>query len=588
MKTTVQSVMPFRLRIIFCGFHCFLLLIIGRLFYWQVIKGGTLQAEAQAQYQRTRILQGQRGQVFTADNYLLVGNQPTYRLFVEPKLIDQAPNTLSALLTPLLLNDLESYQEATETAQKEIISTELGQTLEGKLNQSNQKWVSLMAKVSQPTKQKIDDLKLKGLGFDQYYTRWYPEASLAAQITGFVGKDKEGEDIGYFGVEGALEQELKARPSVSTQEKDALGWHLLGSNLEKTANPNGRDITLTIRRDIQQIAEAELKKGMEKYSPKSGEVIIMEPSTGKILALASFPQYEQQRFYKFEPELYKNPSFSSNYEPGSTFKTITVAAGIDAGVIKPETECPICDQARVIGKYTIKTWNNEYHPNTTMTQALAKSDNTAMMYITDLLGADTFVQYLKAFGLGTRTYAEIQEDTAAPFPQKWGPVELATASFGQGISVTSMQLIKAVSAIANQGVMMRPMIVEKASEPDLEREVITQPTIERAVIKPATAHTVTEMMITAASAGEAQWISSKTHTIAGKTGTSQVAVDGKYDPDKTIATFIGFAPPDKPRFIMLVKLVEPQSSPWAAETAAPLWYQIANKLFLLLNIPPDH
>ncbi len=222
-----------------------------------------------------------------------------------------------------------------------------------------------------------------------------------------------------------------------------------------------------------------------------------------------------------------------------------------------------------------------------MEQALAKSDNTAMMYITDLLGADRFKTYVQKFGIGHTLGIELQEDTSTPFPQKWGPVELATISFGQGISTNSLQITNAVAAIANGGSLMRPMLVSSVEDTVSNESIEIKPQTIRQVVSPQTASTVTNMMITAAQSGEAQWTSSKSHTIAGKTGTSQVANAGGYDENKTIASFIGFAPPENPKFIMLVKLTEPTTSPWAAETAAPLWYKIASKLFLLLQIQPD-
>ncbi|HYD35506.1 MAG TPA: penicillin-binding protein 2 [Vitreimonas sp.] len=576
-----------RLTFLKWSIYILLFLIVTRLFYWQIIQGSALKAEAQDQYQRTQLITGLRGNIKTADGYLLVSNQPVYRVFVEPHLLEVPGETLAKQLTPLLLPELEQYRAASEAAARQEITTALEQDLTTKLSNSSAKWVGLMPKISEETRHQLEGLNVKGLGFEKYQVRSYPEASLAAHVAGFVGKNEAGEEVGYFGVEGALNQELRARTERKTLLKDALGLQLFESQARGAMSPSGREVVLTIRRDIQALAERYLEEGVNKYGAKSGEVIIMEPNTGKILAMAASPKYDPAAFYKYPQELYKNPSFTHVYEPGSTFKTLTVAAGIDTGAIKPDTQCPVCEGPRQIGKYTIKTWNNEYHPQITMTEALAKSDNTAMMYIADEVGAETLSEYFKRFGIGDKTYTEIQEDTVTPFPTKWGPVELATASFGQGISTTSIQLVRAVAAIANRGNLMKPLVVEKVVDPITQEVVVSQPKIERQVISSETADQVTKMMIEAAAHGEAQWIASKTHQVAGKTGTSQVAVNGQYDPEKTIATFIGFTPPENPRFIMLVKLVEPQSSPWAAETAAPLWYKIAERLYLLLNIPAD-
>jgi cell division protein FtsI/penicillin-binding protein 2 len=551
--------------------------ILTRLFYWQVIQAKTLQAAAENQYQRSFTSSGSRGEIFTSDNYPLVTNEPIYRLFAQPHLLKVNPNLVSESLAQIISEQEMASVSAQQSTKLDIIE---------KLTKPNAKWVSLHSAINKDSKEKIEALKIFGLGFDLYERRAYPEASMAAHITGFVGKDDLGLDIGYFGIEGALEKELQSRSNTTTVITDALGIQLLGSGLTQNT-PNGRAVVTTIRRDVQFVIEEYLRDGIEKYGAKSGEIIVMDPTTGKILGLAAFPTYNQESFYEFPPEQYKNPSIADLYEPGSTFKILTVASGIDSGVITPETTCTKCSGPRVFGKYTIKTWNDVYNPGITIEEGLAKSDNTAMIFVAELLGSSKFSEYLQKFQIGRQLNIDLQEDVNTPFTEKLGQVELATTSFGQGVVVNSLQLLRAVSAIANQGEIMRPMIVEKVIDPLSGEELLTPIVSESQVISPQTAQTVTKMMITAAQAGEAQWTASKTHTIAGKTGTSQVAAGGSYDENKTIASYIGFVPPDKPKFIMLVKLVEPTSSPWAAETAAPLWYDVANKLFLLFNIPPD-
>jgi len=561
-------------------------IVLGRLFYWQVIKSSSLQAEAESQYTSYSQKKVSRGRIFTADNHLLVGNQTVYRLFADPSVITQKSTQISSQLLPILLADTQEYLEASQSAIKKELETNLSANIESKLNQKDKKWVALKNSISQTAKDKIADLEIYGLGYEPFEVRYYPEASAAAHLTGFVGKDETGAEIGYFGVEGALDKELKGISLSKKRITDALGLDLLFS---KTQNQSiqGRDVVLTIRRDIQLSVEELLAQGMEKYGAKSGEVIVMEPKTGKILALAALPKYDQKEFYKYDQTVYKNPTLADTYEPGSTFKTLTVSAGIDSGSIQPDTKCPVCAGPRKIGKYLIRTWNDVYNPDIDMTQALAKSDNTAMIYVTDLMGKDKYIEYLQKFKIGQKIEIDLQEDRSTPLRDKYSDVDLATNSFGQGIVVNSMQLVRAVGAIANQGEMVRPTIIEEVVNPMDNSKIKTQVINEGQVISKETAQKVSEMMIQSALHGEAQWTASRDHTVAGKTGTSQVVVDGKYDEEKTIASFIGFAPAADPKFIMIVKLNEPASSPWAAETAAPLWYKIANRLFLFLNIPPD-
>lgn len=578
---------PWRLRITLAAIFLLLLVVTSRLFFWQIIKHDQLLAEASAQYLRTIKSTGLRGSIYTADGYQLVSNEEVYRLFVEPVLLTQSPSALVNQLYPTLLPEMKLYREATESAQKEEIEQKLKETLEQRLNKPDAKWISLFHPLSFQGKSAIEQLDITGLGFEPYYQRMYPEASMAAQLTGFVGRNDEGAEVGYFGIEGALDKELRGRSERLSRETDAFGRRLLGSEGQTDSSTDGRDVVLTIRRDVQFTVEELLKEGIERYGAKTGEVIVMEPSTGKILGMASYPSYDQKNFSEYEPQNYKNASVADGYEPGSTFKTLTVAAGIDAGVVEEETQCPDCDGPRVIGKYTLKTWNDQYTPNITVQEALSKSDNTAMIFIAEKLGAEKFQEYLKKFGIGQPTEIELQEDTSPPFPSKWGPVELATISFGQGISATTLQMVKAVSAIANQGMLVKPTLIEKVINRSNQEEIVIKTEELGQVIKPETAERVTRMMVFAAQHGEAQWTVSKSHEVAGKTGTSQVAEGGKYLEDQTIASFIGFSPPDNPKFVMMVKLVAPQSSPWAAETAAPLWYKIADRLYLLFNMPAD-
>ncbi len=585
-KKTTANDTP-RSKVLLGVWYLLFTIVLGRLFYWQVIRGNALQAAAESQYSALDKITFSRGRIFTADNYLLVGNQTVYRLFLEPKLFTQNPESTAQQITPLLLDDYEEYTQATDSAVRETLAANIEQTLSEKLAQTDKSWVLLKSKISDETRQKLSQQNISGLGFDPYEVRYYPEASMAAHVTGFVGKNEDGQDTGYFGIEGALDKELQGRTIKTQAEKDAFGLNLFFSQPNPSADTPGRDVVLTIKRDIQSVLEAQLKKGVEQYGAQSGEIIVMEPKTGKILGLAAYPHYDQAHFYDYDPSLYKNPALANTYEPGSTFKTLTVSAGINEGVITPDTECPICTGPIQIGQYQIKTWNQVYNPNITMTGALEKSDNTAMVYVARLLGKEKFIEYLHRFKIGDEIHIDLQEDTTTPMRQKWGDIDLATNSFGQGISTNSLQMVRAVGTIANQGIMVRPTIIEKVVEPSTQKEMIPEAIAEGEVISAQTAKTVTEMMIASAAHGEAQWVASKTYNIAGKTGTSQVPIEGGYDPTKTIASFIGFAPAYDPKFVMLVKLNEPSTSPWAAETAAPLWYDVANKLFLLMDIQPD-
>lgn len=568
-----------------CIFFIFITITI-RLFYWQVIKMDSLQAAAEAQYTRSVHLNGHRGEIKTADGHVLVTNEQVYRLFAQPHLLKESPQVIASKILPELSQEILTQSEATDEAIRKQIETKFEATLIEKLSDRNTKWVSLLSGISLETKEKIEALNIFAIGFDPYLERAYPEASMAAHITGFVGKDADGSDIGYFGIEGALEQELKARRSQETYITDALGVPIV-PNTQLPTQFIGRTVTTTIERDLQYLAETHLADAVKKYGAKGGEIIIMDPISGSILALATNPSYDQKFFWKFPSEVYKNPSLTSLYEPGSTFKILTVAAGVDTGLISKKTQCPQCSAPWTYGEQVIHTWNDQYNANITSEDALAKSDNTAMIFIAEKLGSDRLRAYLEKFGIGQSLHLDLQEDTDTPFPEKWGPVETATISFGQGISVNSLQLLRAVGAVANDGTMMQPRIIKEVTDTSSGETIQLEPNVVAQVITADTARQVTEMLITAAQSGEAQWTQSKTHTVAGKTGTSQIAEEGGYASDRTIASYIGYAPPSDPKFLMLVKIEEPTTSPWAAETAAPTWYAIAQKLFIHFGIMPD-
>ncbi len=571
-------------RVVFlqlCIYFGFFLISL-RLLYWQVIKAEELQAVAESQYSIEKVERGERGNIYTAHKNLLVGNTTEFTLFAQPYILQDRPDFISESLTPFLLS--QEYQESTDEAKRKELWDAMKHGVKIKLENKDKKWVALKHRITKEQKKAIEELSIYGIGFDPYSTRFYPEASMAAHITGFVGKDDVGNDVGYFGIEGAFEKELRGKIIKSKQEKDALGKLLSFNTNYESEKLHGRDIVLTIERDLQFMLEEKIQKGMEKYGAKSAEAVIMNPKTGEVMAMATTPKYDQKTFYTYDPVLYKNPLVANSYEPGSTFKVLTVAAGIDSGAITPESQCSRCDKARTIGSYTIKTWNDQYTPNITIKEGLAKSDNTAMIFVAEEVGQENFVKYLEKFDIGEPSGISLQEDSSPTLRETWRDIDLATASFGQGISVTGMQMAKAVSAIANNGTMMKPKIVRSVvidgETVDIKDEIAGQP------ISQQTAKTVANMMMYAAHHGEAQWTVLKQYSIAGKTGTAQIPVAGHYDEEKTIASFVGFAPVENPRFVMLVKLQEPSSSPWASETAAPLWYDIAEETLMRLNVVP--
>lgn len=544
--------------------------ILSRLFYWQIVKGPLLQQMAQGQYEHTSVLGVARGRIFSADGYPLVLNSLVYTLYATPKVFQDTPLRIASLLGGVLPASQSSEN-------KNSILEKLG---------SGKNWIPLARNLDDSTKSQIQALGITGIGFDPLSIRYYPEASMAAHVLGFVGSNAQGNPQGYFGLEGKYDLELRGKSGQENVETDALGNPILLDTNNTIQSITGRDIYTTIVRDIQDVVEQKLSDGMAKYGAIEADAIVMEPSTGKILAMASLPNYDPRSFSTQDPALFKNPMVADGYEPGSTFKVVTVAAGIDTGVINPDTPCADCGAPKVIGKYTIRTWNDKYQKDISMTDALVHSDNTAMMFVADKLGKSNFLKYVQKFGFGSKTGIDLQEEASPPLRDinTWGDIDVATGSFGQGIAVTGIQILDAIDAVANKGIMMRPMVVSKVVS-DQGTFPIT-PQVRAVVISPKTAQLVTQMMIQAATRGDAKWALPKGYLIAGKTGTAQIPINGHYDPTRTIASFVGFAPADNPKFAMLVRLVDPQTSQWGSETAAPLWFDISKELFFRMGIQP--
>lgn len=542
------------------------LAVIARLFYWQVVRASELQLIAKAQYGRQVSLNAARGEIRTSDDFAIVANKLTYLVFANPKEIKDK-KAISDKLASLLDMDTAS------------ISAQL---------QLDRFWVPIKSSVDHKIKDKIEPLKLPGIGFEEQSTRFYPEASIGARLLGFVGKGDSGEDKGYFGLEGHYDRQLKGKSVQAVVIHDATGQPIL-SKLNNQGKSDGRSLILNIDRTMQFMLDNILKDGVEKYGAEGGMAAVINPKTGAVLAMSSFPTYDPRSFQDYTDDQYRDPFISDTYEPGSTFKPLIMASALDAGVVKADTKCPICAGPVEIGGYEIKTWNDKYYANETMTNVIKHSDNTGMVYVGKSLGLERLIDYLEKFGMGDSTGIDLQGEAVPDLRPKdsWYPIDLATATFGQGINITPIQLLSAFTAIANKGLRMEPHVVAKIQTPDgqnldIQPKVLSKPISERA------AKIMTEMMVNAVDNGEAKFAKPKGYRIAGKTGTAQIPIDGHYDANKTIASFIGFAPADDPKFLMLVIIDRPTTSIYGADTAAPIFFQVAKNIFTYYGIPPTN
>lgn len=552
------SLIQNRLRIVTYLIPIVTAILIARLFYWQIIRGPELQVKAGRQHETVTVLQAKRGDILDSEGNILAGTRNLYHLFVyKPQL--KIPN--SDLVDKLVTLLDKSPEASTEADLRSYFKNRLS---------LDANWVSLKHYLSPEEKERIQKEKVLGLGFEDEYVRFYPEASMSAHVLGFVGQDAAGEEQGYFGIEGFYDRLLKGRGGKIRTEKDAHGDPILIGNYQFLRTIEGKTLTTTIDKKIQYLSESLLKEGILKYQALSGTVTILESKTGKVKAMASFPNYDPGKFSQFDNSSYRNPIVADLFEPGSVFKVLIMAAGLNEKLVTPSTECDICSGPVTIGKYAIKTWNEQYHPNSSMTDVIIHSDNTGMVFVARKLGAQKFVDYLKLYGIGQKTGIELQEEVSGTIRdvKDYGDIDLATNSFGQGIAVTPLQMVAAANVIANGGEFVKPTIVEG------------DPTDKHQVLSSEAAADMTQIMISAVDNGEAKWAKPNGVSIAGKTGTAQVPIEGHYDPKKTIASFVGYFPAENPRYTMLVTLREPQTSQWGSETAAPLWFAIAKQLLL--------
>ena len=548
-----------KFRLIFAIFFFFFVAVLMKLFHLQVVS-----PRVSSNYLKYKKIYPERGKVFDRNHQPLALNQTTYLLYVEPKKI-------------------KDTHDAIKVIDKEL---NLGEATIEALLDKNKEWVAIRSGIVREQKKRLEAEKVAGLGFQPTPQRYYPESSLAAHLLGFVGKNRDGEDTGYFGIEGYYDKDLYGLPGILKSERDTSGRPILIGTQEKTESENGRDLILTIDKSVQNIVKRELLAGIERYKAREGCAIVADPMTLELTALVCLPDFDPDKYYKSSEEFFANPAINLAYEPGSTFKPLIMAAALNEKKLKPGD---LYNETGPVEKsgYRIKTWNDKYEGKITMTRILEKSSNVGMVYVGDKLGRDNLYEYLERYGFDQKTGIDLQGEFAPRLRSRheWRDIDFATAAFGQGIAVTPMQMITAFASIINGGELMQPHAVGVISYQGLENTIKKRKL--RSTISKKTSDMIKKMLVSTVEHGEYKWAAPAGYKIGGKTGTAQIAVQGKYDPSKFIASFIGFAPASTPKFLALVVLKEPKTSIYGSETAAPLFFEIARELLVYYNIAPE-
>lgn len=569
---------------LFLGISVFF--VVSRLFYIQVVKNHYYLAIAEQEHSTTTKIVNRRGFIISSDNFPLVLDKPSYLLYAEPKRIIDKKNTARLLTRTLNLNEGSQSVQSFDAKQ-----------IEDNLNRDLY-WVSLAKRLSLSTKEKISQLNLPGIGFDEQYNRFYPEGVAASYLLGFVGFNDRGEEQGYYGLEGYYNGELKGRSGQVFEEKAASGWPIVIGDYRWTSAQDGATLILTINREIQFLLETKVASGLKRFGARSATAILLDSQTGAILGMASAPNYDPGNYEEVlknsaktgddaisDPIGFHNPAIAETYEPGSVIKGLTMSAAIDTGRVKPQTTFEDSGPLLVSGHY-VDTWDHKHYGTQTMIELLQKSNNVGAATVGQWLGTFVLRDYFIKFGLGTSTGVDLEGEAAGILKEEkdWKDIDLAAAAFGQGLATTPLQVVNAYAAIANGGYLLKPYVVSQIS--DKEGIHTLKSTKVRRVISTETAVTMREMLTAAAEGGEAKFAILKKYQVAGKTGTAQIPVQGRYDPTRSNATFVGFLT-NRPEYVLLVKIAEPTSSIYAAETAAPLWMEIMRELAVIFRIPPD-
>ena len=612
-------------------------LLVYKLFYLQVLKRDYYLSTATDMHQVKSSIAAKRGRIFMQDTksgdekYLLATNKDFAYVFAVPGKIEDSPKTVEnlfelfdrrqieidvdkiiesdPLLRPLfasttatstlsIFDQLEN--EKREELRKIKREEEFKKRKEEKIGKylkdfedKNDPFVPIKKKVDEDLLKQLLDMKMPGIEYYMETFRYYPENEVGSHIVGFVS-ESDGEVKGRYGLEGFFNEELSGRDGLVKVEKAAKSGVMIVNDREIREAKNGSDLILTIERSIEYTVCKKLEANALRHGADSGSIIVMEPFTGAIIAMCSWPNYDPNNYEENKNiDIFNNPSIFDSYEPGSIFKVITMASGIDQGKITPDSYYE--DKGYVM----VEGWpkpikNSDYathggHGRSNMSTVLNFSLNTGTVYISNKLGQKVFVDYVKKFGFGEKTGIELETEGVSNINnllrEKVRPVEMATASFGQGITATPLQMITSYAAVANGGLLMKPYLVKEIITADGQSHK-TQPVELRRVISEKTAATVGAMMVNVLENGHTKRAKVKGYYVGGKTGTAQVAEKGKYG-TKTIHTFIGIAPVDRPKFVMLIRFDDPKDVQFADSSAAPLFSELAEYILNYYEVPKE-
>ena len=537
--------------------------ILFRLVSLQVLQAAELTARADRQHQKSVTLEGVRGTVTDRHGKVLAMNVEVPSIFGVPTSLDSPANAAKSLSSVLHIRRDD---------------------IEKKLRQDKH-FVWLARKVEPEKGRRLEQLSIDGIGMVMEGRRFYPKGPLLAHVLGFVGMD----GVGLEGLERRYESQLHGERRLTILQRDALGRTVFPKGLREQVPAAGHALTLTIDEVIQYIAEKELEEAVDHARAKSGTIIVMEPQSGAILAMAVSPRFDPNAVASLTADRWRNRALTDTYEPGSTMKVVVAAAALEERVMMPGSMLFGENGRMTVANTTIH--DHEKLGWMTFAQMMQKSSNIGAAKTGILLGQQRLYRYLQAFGFGQRTDIDLPGEVVGLLksPREWGRRSLASISMGQEIGVTPLQMVSAVSAIANDGVLMKPYVVSGVSDQkgQLVKEVLPQ--VRRRVVSPATARTLTTILEGVVASGTGTKAAIPGFRVAGKTGTAQ-KVDprtGAYSSVLSVGSFVGFVPADAPRLAMIVVIDEPQGEAWGGVVAAPVFRRVGEQVLTYLGVPRD-
>ena len=556
-----------RTRALLAAFAIFAVLIGARVVQVQIVRSHELADRASAERLVVDTVPARRGDIYDARGTLLATDLPSARVWAILAAIDDPWATASAL-APLLGLPADELLE--------------------KLTTPDLEWLLLARQIDPDVVPQLTALDLEGIVLEPEPMRFYPHHEFAAQVIGFANLDHEGN----YGVEGELDEIVGGDAGSLVAERDGAGNVIALTPSYWDPPEDGSDIVLTIDSSVQMIIERVLQDTIAKQRASGGTVIVQDPNTGAILGMASWPVFDPNAYSSVSDySVFVNPAVSQVYEPGSTFKSIVMAIGIDDGVVSVDSTFDDSPGYREIpGHPPITNNNGAIWGEITMSEVLIRSSNLGAIHVAEQIGASRLFQRLTQFGIGKLTGIELQGEERGiltkPWERDWNETLFFTNSFGQGIALTPLQVINAYSAIVNGGHLMEPYVLAEEHRPD-GTVVVRQPEVVREVISEESSAIMREMLHQVVEQRSDFYPQIRGYEIGAKTGTAQVpSPDGGYVEDTTIASIVGFGPVEHPEFVVLVKIDEPQETPWGETAAGPALGQILSELFLLYGVPP--